>query len=239
MRVVAVLVWCLVPLVALGYHYGPGQQSLALDQVDTSLHHAKVLSEEQDYDAAIAKLNESLEKLPAEKYEEAARIRLERARLQMLNHQLPEAFNDVQALVDELAEKPNVDPKLLADAQATFANSQYYVTWLMRLEGRSRDDWEPQIESARQIFRQLAESAKANGEEEVSTQHCEDLEASIRLARMDVGDLQGMPMPKQCQSCKSGKCNCKGTKPGKRPANKKSEDARGASAGPPRDGGGN
>ncbi|MBA4029544.1 MAG: hypothetical protein C0478_01295 [Planctomyces sp.] len=239
MRVVAFAVWCLVPLFFLGYHFGPGQESAALDQVDRSLHSTKTLAGEQDYEAAIALLNASLEKLPADKFDEAARIRLERARLQMLNQQLPEAFNDVQTLVDELAERPHVDPQLLSDAQATFANSQYYVTWLMRLEGRPREDWEPQVESARQIFRQLAEEAEVKGDTQASKLRREDLEASIRLARMDVGDLQGLPLPTQCQSCKSGKCNCKGKKPSKKPSTKTSQDARGASAGPPRDGGGN
>ena len=64
--------------------------------------------------------------------------------------------------------------------------------------------------------------------------HREDLESAIRLARLDVGELQGLAIPTQCQGCKSGQCK----KPGRKPSNSKSEqkkDARGASSGPPPD----
>jgi hypothetical protein len=55
----------------------------------------------------------------------------------------------------------------------------------------------PHIESSRQIYRQLAEAADAKGEAKLSDQFTKDLESSIRLARMDLGDLQGLPLPSQ------------------------------------------
>ena len=45
--------------------------------------------------------------------------------------------------------------------------------------------------------------------------HREDLESVIRLARMDLGELQGLDLPKQCSNCKSGQCKKPGKKPGK------------------------
>jgi hypothetical protein len=85
----------------------------------------------------------------------------------------------------------------LADARASLANAQYYMTWLMRLEGLSRDVWEPEIEAARQTYRLLADQATAGGDDQAAKSQRENLEASIRLARMELSELQGLPLPSQ------------------------------------------
>jgi hypothetical protein len=92
------------------------------------------------------------------------------------------------------------------------------MTWLMRLEGLPQEEWEPEIESARQHFRQLAE--KGTGGKE---RYQEKLESAIRLARMDLTDLQGQPLPCNCKGCCSGKSN----KQAKKPTEKK-KDSRAA-----------
>ena len=126
---------------------------------------------------------------------------LERAKAMMLCSRLPEAREDLLALVDELKDQevaPDSDEAaLLAESRAALANARYYMTWLMRLEGAPRDDWEPEIEAARQTLRALAEEAVAAGIEDDAQRHRDDLEASIRLARMDLSDLQGLPLPSQ------------------------------------------
>ena len=99
--------------------------------------------------------------------------------------------------MDELAADPAADPTLLADARSTLANSQYYMTWLMRLEGLGREAWEPEVEAARQNYKLLAEEAEKRGDAAAAKKHREDLEASIRLARMDLSELQGLPLPSQ------------------------------------------
>jgi hypothetical protein len=84
----------------------------------------------------------------------------------------------------------------------------------------------------------LAESAREKWDETAVREREGDLEAAIRLARLDLSELQALPLPKQCQGCCSGTCQgkCKGKKPGQKQSEQKSEDARGASAGPPPDG---
>ena len=44
-------------------------------------------------------------------------------------------------------------------------DSRLSITWLMRLEGHSREEWEPEIEAARQTYRLLAERADASGDQ--------------------------------------------------------------------------
>ena len=89
-----------------------------------------------------------------------------------------------------------------------------------------------EIEAARQTYKLLAVEAD-NAED--AEKYQEDLEAAIRLARMDLRDLQALKIPSQCNGCCSGDCNCKGKKPGKKPGKKKAEDVRGASDGAPVD----
>jgi hypothetical protein len=67
----------------------------------------------------------------------------------------------------------------------------------MRLEGQGREVWEPEAESARQNYKMLAEDAAKKGDAPAVRKHREDLEASIRLARMDLSELQGLPLPSQ------------------------------------------
>jgi tetratricopeptide (TPR) repeat protein len=238
-------VWVLVPVLASAYHYGPGQQQMQLDDVQTLLSAARAHVDQGRHAKAVDAFTAVLEKLPAERETESRRVRVERAKALLLSQQLPKAFDELTLLVPELQKDPKTDPALLADARQALANAQYYVTWLERLEGDPRSEWEPDIEAARQAYRLLAEQAQARGDTAAAKSHQEDLEAAIRLARMDLSELQALPLPSQCKGCCSGQCQCKGGKgkkkgAGKTPDKKQGdEQARGASSGPPPDDGGN
>jgi hypothetical protein len=133
--------------------------------------------------------------LPKECHAERRGLTLERAKCRMLCSELPQANAELEALVRELEEDPAADAALLSDARRTWANSEYYMTWLTRLEGASKEEWEPRIEAARQVYKLLAADGEASAETKKGVQ--EDLEAAIRLARMDLGELQGLPLPSQ------------------------------------------
>jgi hypothetical protein len=197
MRIVLFTAWLMLLVAALAWHYGPGQERLRLDDTARLLAQAKQFVADEQYAAAVQAYDDALQQLPAERTAEARRIRLERAKAQMLAHQLPEAHQDLKALVEELANRPGEDAGLVAEANATLANSRYYMTWLMRLEGLPREEWEPEVEAARQGYRVLAEESEAQGRAESSRKYREDLEATIRLARMDLNELQGLPLPSQ------------------------------------------
>ena len=67
----------------------------------------------------------------------------------------------------------------------------------MRLEGLPRSEWEPEIDAARQTYKMLASQSVAAGNEQFAKRHQEDLESVIKLARTDLSDLQGLPLPSQ------------------------------------------
>jgi tetratricopeptide (TPR) repeat protein len=201
-----------------------------LDQVSKLLTSADKYAADGEYAAAIELYDEALKLLPAEHKSQNRRIRLEKAKAQMMVSELPTAHADLKLLCEEL-QADKSDEKLLSEVRSTRAQAEYYTTWLMRLEGLPQDDWEPEIESARQTYRLLAEQAEAKGDSKAAQKNREDLESAIRLARMDLSDLQGLAIPCQCKGC----CSCK--KRGRSPSKSanKPQDARGASSGPPPD----
>lgn len=197
MRILLLLAWLTLPVLGIAYHYGPGQEQLTTDRAASAAAAAQALAARESWAEAELQFDEALSLLPAERSGERQRLRLERAKVQMQNKKLPEAHDELQALVDELAGDPKTDPKLLADARSASAGSQYYMTWLLRLEGQPRERWEPEIDAARQTYRLLAEEAQASGDDASVRRNKEDLESAIRLARMDLSDLQGLPLPSQ------------------------------------------
>lgn len=233
MRTLLLLGWLMVGVGLGAYHYGPGQDQIKLEEAASALKQAERLAQEQNWVDAVSAYSQALSHLPADRVADARRIRLERAKAQMLARQLPEAHDELDLLVEELQADAGAPKPLVTEALTAYANAQYYMTWLMRLEGMAREEWEPEIESARQTFRLLATQAEQSGEVSLASARVEDVESAIRLARMEPDELQGLAIPKQCQGCKSGQC--KGKRPSQCKGGEKLKDARGASAGPPPD----
>ncbi|HEY4311855.1 MAG TPA: hypothetical protein VGN12_20575 [Pirellulales bacterium] len=238
MRGLILSVWLLIPALLGAYHYGPGQTRMELDATQDSLRAARQCIASEDYKAAVEHFNDAISRLPKDRVTEERRIRVERAKAQMLARQLPAAYNELVVLVPELQANDKTDPKLLADGEAALASAKYYLTWLMRLEGKPRAEWEPEIDGSRQLYRLLAEKAREKSDDAQLLEREEDLEAAVRLARLDLSQLQALPLPSQCQGCCSGNCKGKGKNKNPNPSKSKS-DARGASAGPPPDDHGN
>jgi hypothetical protein len=197
MRKILLCAWLAVPVGTWAYHEGPGQDRMALDDAADRLRDAYAFAQKERWLDTVEAYEAALQRLPADRTAEARRIRLELNKARMMAAGLPVARADLEQLVRELADDPHADQALLADARAALANSQYYMTWLMRLEGMPRDEWEPEIEASRQTYRLLAELAQARGDSAAAEQMQKDLESSVRLARMELKDLQGLPLPSQ------------------------------------------
>lgn len=216
MKIVLLLTWLAMPIGWLGWHYGPGQEALKLDASDRAAKEALVATEPEDqlkaWDAAIASL-------PKSAGAQARRLRLARCESLMQGRQLPQARKELEALYSELKEDPQAEAAVFERVQEELAGTKYYMAWLMRLEGLPQEQWEPEIESSRQHFRLLAEKGT-----EGKDRYQEKLESAIRLARMDLTELQGQPLPGCCKGCCSGKCN----RPAKKPPENKPKDSRSA-----------
>ncbi len=192
MRSVLLVTWLMLPIGAWAYHEGPGQDRLALDECDILFRSAHEASDSGEWKAAIRDYEAALSKLPDGEDLLSQKVRLELSKARMQAQGLNEARDELEMLVEHLSAEDNPDQQLLNGARRSLARAQFYKTWLMRLEGLTREQWEPEIEAARQNWRLLAEKATTDDEK---SQHQKDLEAAIRLARLDIEDLQGLPLP--------------------------------------------
>ncbi len=227
MKILLLLTWLAAPIGWLGWHYGPGQEALKLDASDRAVKQALAATDVKEqlnaWDAAIGAL-------PKSATAQAQRLRLARCETLAENRQLPQARKELEALYSEMKDDSTAEAAELGRVQEQLASAKYYMTWLMRLEGLPQAEWEPEIESSRQHFRLLAE--KGSGDKD---RYQEKLESAIRLARMDLTELQGLPLPGCCKGCRSGKCSSQA----KKPPEKKMVDSRSAGGNQMVDGEGN
>lgn len=197
MRRFMLLAWMLLlPLGGL-YHLVAGPHHREMDTIGNSLAQARQFTLADRWDDAVVEFESALEAIPEDLPREARGVRLELAQAKMNASKLPEAHAELKALLDELLADETSDKRQELEVRESLANSQFYMTWLMRLEGLPAESWEPEIESARQNYRLLAEKAEAAGRAAAAKSQKENVEASIRLARLDLTDLQGLPLPNQ------------------------------------------
>lgn len=224
-RKILFAVWLLVPVALLAYHYGPGQLRLAQDRAALKIAEAKALEAKEDWAAAYRVWGEALAGTPAGQNATRFQIRLSQARARAQMGGIPEAMEDMSSLLDE-AVQAKADAALQNEIRGSLASSQYYVAWLMRLEGAPGEEWMPPSESARQNFRLLAENTRGAT---MAEDYEKNLEAVIRLQRMSLDELQGQPLPKNCSGCKNASQKCRNQSASKAKSEpEKQKDARGA-----------
>jgi hypothetical protein len=197
MKKLFLLLWLLVPVGVAAYHFGPGQRMAAYDLAGGASREAAALAAAGDWGAAAEAYDLALRELPDGSVEASRSLRLGKALAQIESSGLPEAHGDLAVLLEEVEADPACDPALVAEVRSARAATQYFMTWLMRLEGEPREVWEPEIESSRQHYKLLAEQAARSGDASAEGVAREDLESAVRLARMDLKELQGLPLPSQ------------------------------------------
>ena len=197
MRILLIVGWLFVGLGGAIFHYGPGQKHLEVDEVNLVLNDARQCVANEQWTDAVDMFNTVLADLPEDKIAESRSVILEKAKCQMMAAKLPEARETLEGLLDDVRSDSTSDKKFKTEVQSALANSQYYMTWLMRLEGVPEEEWKPEIEAARQHYSQLAIAAKEIGDEELLSRSAEDLESSVGFARMDLSELQGLRLQSQ------------------------------------------
>ena len=229
-----IFLWALAPVALLAYHFGPGQAGLAREEARASIRAALNFEAKKQWQQAIDAYNAALAALPDTETAKRQQLQLARANARIYVGELPEAMFEMEHLIDETA-KGN-DSELESKVRSSLASAQYYTGWLMRLELAEKKEWKEPLEKARQNFRLLAEQT-AKTDAKASGDHQKNLEAVVRLARMDLSEVQALPLPKKCEGNKNVCSKCRGQKKSNKPkAMKKKEDARGASVGKRPDG---
>lgn len=198
MRKLFAVAWLIFPVGLLAYHFGPGQRGVAHDMLAAHLSIARAAEAKEDWQAAMKAYADAGAAVPETEPNTRLKVRLAHAKARMYAGDLPEAMEDLEGTLSD-ALSQNAPRDLVKEIRSTVASMHYYAAWLMRLEGAPAEEWTIETEQARQHFRLLAEDTLAHGEP--TADHQKNLESTIRLARMDLSELKGLPLPKECQNC--------------------------------------
>ncbi|HMN40563.1 MAG TPA: hypothetical protein PKE29_06920 [Phycisphaerales bacterium] len=226
-------IWAIVPVAAIALHMGPGQRLLASDRAGDHLSRALAAEAAEDYATAATEYAAAKADLPEDRTAERARLSLREAKANVFAGNLIEGAAQLESLITELGTptlrggslSESESATLLDETRDALGTAAYFTAWTMRLEGAAADEWKPETELARQQFRLLAETAIASGDKQLADAATKNDEQVIRLERMDISELAGLPLPKKCK-CNGSCCQKKRAQRMSKCQGKKPSDAR-------------
>lgn len=190
------LLWLLVPLPVVVWHYGPGQRWLARDRSQEILKQALKAEEKRNYAAAENLYRSAAGTLGT--HDPAVRMKMELSAVKNRYYQ-GGALEAIEA-ADNLLADPRfkaAPPEIRREARELTGRMHYYAAWVMRLEGARRELWLEEAELARQNFRMLAESGISQGDPAYTRTQQNNLESAVKLQRMSMTELMARPLPEE------------------------------------------
>jgi hypothetical protein len=227
----AILAW-LLPVAGIGYYqFSKGAAGVLLEKADRLQRQAAAKEKAGGWGEAAKLYDEALAIIPADGYKlERAGVGGRAARAKLRDGEIRPALMGFRGALAELPPGPK-SAALERDLRYSLAEAEYYEAWILRLENQPRAKWFPHAAAARQNLRFLAENPALPATERNG--HARDMEAVIRLTRLDIEELKKLPTPPNKGSGdgpeaegppgppgppkKPGKKPAKGAGPGERP----------------------
>ena len=192
------LLWLLVPLPVIVWHFGPGQKWLARDRTWVLIRQARQAEVKQNWADAENLYHEAAAAIGNS--DPAARMRLDLALVRNRYRQgsAVEAVDGADRILSDrqFVEQP---PDFQREARELAGRIHYYAAWVMRLEGARRDLWMEEAELARQNYRLLTEAGFTAGNSPFAQTQQTNLELSVRLERMSMSELLARRLPEEGQ----------------------------------------
>ena len=241
MRTLVLLGWLMVPVVFGAYHYGPGQEKLRLDDVSRRPGRGRPARGRRAVASGLVQVRGGLDDAaggPGRRF--APHPAPARQGPDVRSASCPRPTWRSGSWSTRCEDDKTADPKLRDEAREALANAQYYMTWLMRLEGLSNDEWEPEIESARQTYTPARRAGSRPGRSGIRAKasrgprerHPPGPVGSRRAARSRSSQAMLELQERPVQETRQRQEAVDGKKPGKEEEKK---DSRKAGAGPPPD----
>jgi hypothetical protein len=193
------LLWLLLPLPVVVWHYGPGQRWLARDQAHALIERAQTAESKNAWPEAESLFREAAQKIGSTDARLKTQLDLALVRARYRQGLAVDAI--------DLADRLLADPKfhsqpeaLQREARELAGRIHYHAAWVMRLEGAQRDLWMEEAELARQNFRLLAEDTLFSGHAHYSLLQQTNLETAVRLQRISLTELMSRPLPEEGQA---------------------------------------
>jgi hypothetical protein len=162
-----IIVWLLIPVALLSYHYGPGQRELAWREAAASRAEAVEHEKNQHWEQAIAAYGQSLSAVPTLGDDASAaaltrdQLRLAQLRAAFQLGKLDDTLTDTRQFVDHVETTHGAQSQLAYDARDFLGRVHYQAMIVLRLESAEEQVWMKHWELSRQNFRFLAEHSLA------------------------------------------------------------------------------
>lgn len=193
------LLWLLLPLPVVVWHFGPGQQWLARDKAQSAVRQAQAAEAATNWARAETLYREASALAGAG--DRTLRTRLDMALVRMRYRQggAVEAIDGIDRILAgrDFHQQP---PELQREARGLAGRIHYHAAWIMRLEGAQRELWMEEAELARQNYRLLSEQVLAGTRAANAQTHQTNLETAVRLQRMSLTELMGKPLPEEANA---------------------------------------
>jgi hypothetical protein len=195
--------WAIVPVGLVALHYGPGKSLYAQDIAHDYAAQAQAFEDAGNFKEAAIAWAAARDNLPLDRRDDAKRFSLRQAKARMFADELIEGTAQMQDLLANELASENPDAEFADTLRGEIATAAYYTAWQMRLEGAAPDEWLQETDTARQLLRYLAESARDAGDTLNEGDYTQNLEAVVRLEQMGDEELRAMALPKNCPECKN------------------------------------
>lgn len=193
------LLWLLVPLPVVVWHFGPGQKWLARDRAQSLIRQAETAEAQRDYARAEELFRNAAGLVGNNDSQTKLQLDIAQVRLRYRQGAAVDAIDGADRILADAAFHQQPGP-LQREARELAGRIHYYAAWVMRLEGAQRDLWLEEAELARQNYRLLTEHSLASGEKEFAGQQQTNLESAVRLQRMSLIELMARPLPEEGQT---------------------------------------
>lgn len=203
MKKYLVLLWMLLPVPVLVFHYAEGRELLELDAAHDHVRLGESAERAGDMVAAEKHYREAVARVPADRADLRLRIGLSVIRTSARTGGVVAALDDAEKMLSDEA-FATMPATFRDEARETLSRIHYHAAWVMRLEGANRELWMESAEQARQGYRALVENGLEGAAAPRVRAAKEDLESAVTLQRLSYGALIARPLPEE------GKCmgNC-------------------------------
>ncbi len=197
--------WFLAPLCVFAFHIAFGERLRAHDLAAAHLAEARAIAasagkevNREVWARAAEAYALALKALPEDAAEDRRLVLRELAHANLEAGETLAGIDQLQTLVRSYEDAGDLASVGSLDARAKLAAWEYYAAWLLRREGAGEGRWRPRAVRARQHYRFLAENAEAHAgpADSLTVLFQKNLEAVVRLERIDTAGLLAIPLPR-------------------------------------------
>lgn len=193
------LLWLLLPLPVVVWHFGPGQNWLARDQANSLIRQAQAAEAERNWADADHLFRDAAALVGNSDPETRLQLDVAMVRMHFRQGAAVDAIDGADRILAS-AGFHRMPEALQREARELAGRIHYYAGWIMRLEGAQRVLWMEEAELSRQNYRLLTEGSIAAGRSAYASIQQTNLESAVRLQRMSLMELMARPLPEEAMA---------------------------------------